>query len=651
MDNDSTDGWDDSAEDFDDSSDVWDDSLWNDDMQKRRKYLHGDPPKIDWETLKFKLSLNAADLKLDPVPQWFHVIDVERRKVVRAPSEPFDYVCLSYTWGDAQEFQATRDSIIKLQEDGALDRPEHPEKSEGPGNPQVPTTIRDAMTACQHLGKKYLWVDRLCILQDGAEKQIHFDEMGRIYNGAFVTLVAFEGTDARYGLHGISRPIDLSASEVDFWTRSEWLKRGWTYQEAILSRGLIIFAKDGIILEHEREAALMTKIKESEDFLHRPVFHGAIDYYFAVETYTKRKLGLQGDIVNAFSGICNHLFDKVHYFGIPTNDFNNAMHWLINKAEREERVLDTGHTFPSWSWASIKGQTLFPRILPALPIASWAFVNSIDDHGNLSLSYPTPRDHALSYKLHAYSPMIVSALYAREYDPKPGGQEYEVHFEYYKNLNASPRPWSMDDPFKTTLKVCLDEFSEYTWFWEFCRDIGPHSQNEHDFLNQRNSPQDTLCYAPGRILAHSLVSNVRIRCPEVQMNIKIYPMNHICIGYGYLDDPKFLTKPRRRDGPETRDSLEFKIFALSISMMTKGEVSRIFSSRGMDYPLNYPSHVLLGSRENDQDLVVNVVIIEESEEMYVFNRVGFGFINFKAWVEQTGYGKSSDRQWRTIALI
>ncbi|KAK8172614.1 hypothetical protein BKA80DRAFT_263405 [Phyllosticta citrichinensis] len=125
---------------------------------------------------------------------------------------------------------------MNLEQDGALHRPENSEHTEGPDNPKLPTTIQDTLTVCQYLGKDYLWVDRLCIIQDGPDRdiQVHFDEMGSIYNHAFVTLVAYEGADANYGLHGISKPIEFGIPDIDFWTRSEWSKRGWTYQEAIL---------------------------------------------------------------------------------------------------------------------------------------------------------------------------------------------------------------------------------------------------------------------------------------------------------------------------------------------------------------------------------------------------------------------------------
>ncbi|OJJ38775.1 hypothetical protein ASPWEDRAFT_104217 [Aspergillus wentii DTO 134E9] len=35
-----------------------------------------------------------------------------------------------------------------------------------------PTTIQDAMTACGKLGIRYLWIDRLCIIQDNLEEKI-----------------------------------------------------------------------------------------------------------------------------------------------------------------------------------------------------------------------------------------------------------------------------------------------------------------------------------------------------------------------------------------------------------------------------------------------------------------------------------------------
>ncbi|KAK8233065.1 heterokaryon incompatibility protein-domain-containing protein [Phyllosticta capitalensis] len=654
MDTDSTDSWDDSVEDA--SSDVWDDSIWNDavnavdsadEMKKRRKFLRGDPPTVNWEALQSKLSNVTTDRNPSPVPPWLRVIDVDQRKVVRAPSEPFDYVCLSYTWGEVQEFQATADTIFKLEEDGALDKPENPDEPEGPDNPRVPATIRDAMTVCRHLGQKYLWVDRICIVQDGPERQLHFDEMGLIFNDALVTLVAFEGRNARYGLHGISKPFDLNAPDIDFWTRSEWPKRGWTYQEAILSRRMILFAVDGVVLEHEGEAALTQKYEGPDHHLYLPMFHGAIDYYFSVENYTKRKLGQQSDIVNAFSGICRYLFDKDHQFGIPMNDFDNAMHWIVQDTERKERPVVHPNIFPSWSWTSIKGSTVFPQVLPVLAVASWALVDS-NSGLDVSLKCLKPKDFAFSAPQDGKHPALVELAFKSLVHDRMLVKQVDERFEKPERifLNLEPGPYISSSVLgsEMSLEKFTSEFPSYSKFWDFCRGIGPDSEGPPPFFKEFSMTQIKLASEPGRILAHSWASILQVRSSLKRGDFHI--VNREPVGFGYFDDPSYLLEPRRAREQGPRPSpFTFTFFALAISSITDWETLRILLPPEIAERRLFSSE-LLNTFEDGEDgprnRVLSVLAVDEDPtEPGVFHRVGFGFINFKKWLDRLNRFRST----------
>jgi hypothetical protein len=75
------------------------------------------------------------------------LIDVHTRRVVPYPgrqSEPCDFLALSYVWGKSMQ-----PSVLKS---GRLPR-------------TIPLTISDSMTVVKRLGKRYLWVDSICINQ------------------------------------------------------------------------------------------------------------------------------------------------------------------------------------------------------------------------------------------------------------------------------------------------------------------------------------------------------------------------------------------------------------------------------------------------------------------------------------------------------
>lgn len=88
----------------------------------------------------------------------FRLIDVINNSIIRPTPEggkPPCYVALSYPWGNAKQGQLTRDLETEAEKDDGL-------CYVGP----LPRTIDDAIEVTKMLGIRYLWVDRLCIVQD-----------------------------------------------------------------------------------------------------------------------------------------------------------------------------------------------------------------------------------------------------------------------------------------------------------------------------------------------------------------------------------------------------------------------------------------------------------------------------------------------------
>lgn len=127
------------------------------------------------------------------------LIDVEKMCLVRPCQIPGDahYVALSYVWGPyTSPFQTLRNNLAQLSTHGALDTSAVASR--------LPRTIKDSMILVRALGIRYLWCDRLCVVQDDAEtkpQQLYI--MASIYYNAHFTIAACEG-DAEFGLAGIS---------------------------------------------------------------------------------------------------------------------------------------------------------------------------------------------------------------------------------------------------------------------------------------------------------------------------------------------------------------------------------------------------------------------------------------------------------------
>ncbi len=126
----------------------------------------------------------------------FLLIDVRKRCLVRI-KRSCRYVALSYVWGHTNTFLTKMENVEQLLQPNAL----HPD------HVQLPKTIAQAIALTLALDEQYLWVDALCIVQDGPDKSDQLNAMASLFTNATLVIVAAEGghADAGFrGLHGIS---------------------------------------------------------------------------------------------------------------------------------------------------------------------------------------------------------------------------------------------------------------------------------------------------------------------------------------------------------------------------------------------------------------------------------------------------------------
>lgn len=115
------------------------------------------------------------------------------------------------------------------------------------------------------MGFDYIWIDKYCINQNNkAEKGGQISQMDSIYYNAEATIIAAAGSDSTYGLPGIghrSRQTYPSVTTKDIngvstlknpqtaIQSSKWSTRGWTLQEAVLSRRRLVFTDDQVYFD------------------------------------------------------------------------------------------------------------------------------------------------------------------------------------------------------------------------------------------------------------------------------------------------------------------------------------------------------------------------------------------------------------------
>ncbi|KAK0751829.1 heterokaryon incompatibility protein-domain-containing protein [Schizothecium vesticola] len=352
-------------------------------------------PQREWEH-RFRDLVNST---------YFGVIDVVDKQLCRLPmaenGKPAPYVALSYVWGQDDAHRELRTTC----ENGLL-------RTEPEGLAQVwerlPTTIRDALKLVQDLSRmraeqdgeaspmppplRYIWIDSLCIVQDGPQSwKYNARRMDLIYGNAYFTICAADGPSSATGLvamnptahnqPGVAQitpkvAVRVSMSSDSVIDASEWNHRGWTFQERILSRRCIIFAEGRIFFQcRQTNWSQDDNPDEAENgmasawghLLHRrydELESRPIKFFMtAVEKYTGRNLSFASDILDAFSGVsqlmkwylCSHL-----HFGLPASHFDLALLWkpLAGKCRRTSANIpanERGHgrhdlEFPSWSW-------------------------------------------------------------------------------------------------------------------------------------------------------------------------------------------------------------------------------------------------------------------------------------------------------------
>lgn len=319
--------------------------------------------------------LHASDCKPQYTAQLqeIRLIDVESRVVVIYPKLHCEYLALSYVWGGVEQ------QSFKI---GAS-------LPEG----RLPQTIEDAMLCARMLGKRYLWVDAVCIDQmDEADKRKQIDLMWSIYRGAWLTVIALSSKSADEGLARLgSRPafsqlrckingknlVGLMPTLTQQIWVSPWGRRAWTLQEALLSPRSLYLSNHQLYFEcnamqccesldqssswahnldcntKSQEQSWITFIKTQNgpgcltNSLDSPG-HRLIHWGAKLTLYSYRSMTKDEDALNAFTGVLQQLetmYDSGFFGGLPQADF----HWGLLWQAQSQPQRRPG--FPSWSWA------------------------------------------------------------------------------------------------------------------------------------------------------------------------------------------------------------------------------------------------------------------------------------------------------------
>jgi hypothetical protein len=135
---------------------------------------------------------NLATTSIDVSHNPLMVIDVKQRCLVDIPASD-RYFALSYVWGREATFQTLQSNVLDLRQSGGIDDVWT----------KLPKTITDTVELLVAIDERYLWCDRLCIVQDDPRtKHSLISRMDQIYGSAFAVIIARSGEHADVGLFG-----------------------------------------------------------------------------------------------------------------------------------------------------------------------------------------------------------------------------------------------------------------------------------------------------------------------------------------------------------------------------------------------------------------------------------------------------------------
>ncbi|KAK4445459.1 heterokaryon incompatibility protein-domain-containing protein [Podospora aff. communis PSN243] len=283
------------------------------------------------------------------------------------------YLALSYSWGQVHSPALTLAEKAKLMTQHGLESVRE----------KCPRTIRDAIHLVKQLGERYIWIDRLCLVQDDAGDVLNgMQTMDQIYEGAALCIVAAAGHNADGGLPGVhagSRSGTGHVEEVregvkmtvvgllyESLSRTHYMTRGWTFQELMLSPRCLIFLGSmvyyrccRVVWSEDTVYDRFPSVKHDNVAMshYLPTLRNAADrnaYQQAIVRYNSRSLTDQKDALHAMTGMLRRMARNLgsdDWEGMVISHFDLCLlfwHPPIPAAERRK-------WFPSWSWVGWQG--------------------------------------------------------------------------------------------------------------------------------------------------------------------------------------------------------------------------------------------------------------------------------------------------------
>ncbi|KAM7217585.1 Heterokaryon incompatibility protein (HET) domain containing protein [Rhypophila decipiens] len=313
------------------------------------------------------------------------------------------FMALSYCWGGDQQAKLLQAKVADYK------RSIDPSK--------LSKTLQEAVWVARTTGFCYLWIDSLCIHQDdvdgqgnNSDKSMEITRMASYYGRATITLCVSSSEKAVDGFLGVRKDASLALGPIRVRLKSKDTRhpigcvylveesdpppteptttRGWTLQESLLSRRILIFGLRQVywsclnafggcggsistLIDRMIPGvqSLVDGIYPAGSLIDQPT---SAQWGVIVKDYTKRKLGREGDKLWAVAALAKHMDWEVEMLvqAAPYGAVSGGRVMLAAKAQTVSRAQaasvvswgdwgDGAHlddAYDSGPWGKIEGR-------------------------------------------------------------------------------------------------------------------------------------------------------------------------------------------------------------------------------------------------------------------------------------------------------
>ena len=317
-------------------------------------------------------------------------------RLIRTAREPptGPYATLSHRWGNNMPFQLTQ----TMESESNLRFP----------LTDLPRTFQEAIQVSRQLGILYLWIDSLCIIQSGDDRQDWYREassMNMVYTNSCCNISATDAEDSTNGLFRHRDPLYIGRPRVkvnldDFQPDTELVeclmtdlllwphilmhspldKRGWVFQERYLAPRVLHFCRDQLFWECREHtvcetypqelplvslyytAAFLKSLEKNRQRIAQRLGGNKIGetdwedlWTTLVFLYSPKNLSVPGDKLVALSGVAKNVIPHMkdaYIAGMYRKNLERLLIWQVSISTSRP----PGYRAPSWSWASVDGR-------------------------------------------------------------------------------------------------------------------------------------------------------------------------------------------------------------------------------------------------------------------------------------------------------